>query len=62
MPLRLQKESGFKRIGKGYSRIVYEHPSSKEFVLKVAHGMGNSEDGEEGDIGLARQDKHSRGQ
>ena len=49
------KESGFKRIGKGYSRMVYEHPSSKEFVLKIAHGMGNSEDGDEGDIDLARR-------
>jgi len=49
------KESGFKRIGKGYSRMVYEHPSSKEFVLKIAHGMGNSESGDGGDIDLARR-------
>ena len=30
-------ESGFKEIDRGYTRKVYEHPSSKEFVLKIAH-------------------------
>jgi len=53
--IKAANESGFKRIGKGYSRMVYEHPSSKEFVLKLAHSMGNSEGGEEGDIDLARK-------
>ena len=55
------KESGFKRIGKGYSRMVYEHPTSKDLVLKIAHGMGNAESGDEGDIDLARRTNIAEG-
>jgi|1_EtaG_2_1085319.scaffolds.fasta_scaffold02542_7 bis(5'-nucleosidyl)-tetraphosphatase len=41
-PIEAAEESGFKRVQGGYSRFVYEHPTAGEFVLKIAHGMGNS--------------------
>jgi len=58
------EKAGFKRVQGGYSRFVYEHPTAKEFVLKIAHGMGNRWRNSEtwkgdadvdGDISLARR-------
>tara|TARA_Y100000310_G_scaffold87806_1_gene84685 strand:- start:1093 stop:2010 length:918 start_codon:yes stop_codon:yes gene_type:complete len=40
-PHKAARDVGFKQIGKGFTRRVYEHPSSQEFVLKVAHGAGH---------------------